>query len=47
MGASRLSAGWGYGSEAAPARGPGDKWRLDEVFVGIQGKLHYLTSSSG
>ena len=21
---------------------PGDKWHLDEVFIGINGKIHYL-----
>ena len=27
---------------AGGARGPGDKWHLDEVFVGINGRLRYL-----
>ena len=27
---------------APAATQPGDKWHLDEVFVGIHGELHYL-----
>ena len=28
--------------EPPPAARPGDKWFMDEVFVRIRGKLHYL-----
>jgi putative transposase len=33
----------GLRQSAAPAApAPGDKWHLDEVFVGINGRLRYL-----
>ena len=34
--------GQAYEPAAPAAPRPGDKWRLDEVFVGINGRLCYL-----